>query len=136
MIYTPYTLEAMRLSYAAHHGQLDRAGAPYIFHPFHLAERMKSEQAVCVALLHDVLEDTGLTERELAARFPEEVVRAVRLLTRVPGEDYFLYLGRIRENPGEPAGQRGEALRPRAQSRPEQACRRGPRAGQRAGREI
>ena len=60
---------------------------------------MKSEQAVCVALLHDVLEDTGLTERELAARFPEEVVRAVRLLTRFPGEDYFLYLGRIRENP-------------------------------------
>ena len=34
MIYTPYTLEAMRLSYAAHHGQLDRAGAPYIFHLF------------------------------------------------------------------------------------------------------
>lgn len=99
MIYTPYTLEAMRLSYAAHHGQLDRAGAPYIFHLFHLAEQMKSEQAVCVALLHDVLEDTGLTERELAARFPEEVVRAVRLLTRFPGEDYFLYLGRIRENP-------------------------------------
>ena len=38
MIYTPLTNTAMRLAYAAHQGQTDQAGLPYIFHPFHLAE--------------------------------------------------------------------------------------------------
>ena len=63
----PYMLEsdlthaAMRLAYAAHHGQLDKAGVPYVFHPYHLAEQMPDEITACVALLHDVLEDTSVT---------------------------------------------------------------------------
>ena len=40
MIYTPLTNKALRLAYAAHHGQLDKSGQPYIFHPYHLAEQM------------------------------------------------------------------------------------------------
>lgn len=61
MIYTPLTCEAMKIAYRAHHGQTDKAGLPYVFHPFHLAEQMKDEYSVCVALLHDVVEDTDVT---------------------------------------------------------------------------
>lgn len=57
MIYTPLTNKALRLAYAAHHGQTDNSGQPYIFHPYHLAEQMTDEVSVCVALLHDVAED-------------------------------------------------------------------------------
>ena len=32
MIYTPLTVKAMNVAYNAHHGQKDKAGAPYIFH--------------------------------------------------------------------------------------------------------
>ena len=33
MIYTPLTNKALRLAYASHHGQTDKSGQPYIFHP-------------------------------------------------------------------------------------------------------
>ena len=45
MIYTPLTNKAMRLAYAAHQGQTDQAGLPYIFHPFHLAEQMDGRRS-------------------------------------------------------------------------------------------
>lgn len=46
MIYTPLTNKAMKLAYRAHHGQTDKCGQPYIFHPYHLAEQMKEEVTV------------------------------------------------------------------------------------------
>ena len=72
MLYTPLTNKAMRIAYAAHHGQTDKSGQPYIFHPLHLAEQMEDEVSACVALLHDVAEDTDVTLEELARE--EELV--------------------------------------------------------------
>lgn len=99
MIYTALTNKAMRLAYAAHHGQQDKSGQPYIFHPYHLAEQMEDETAVCVALLHDVVEDTAVTFADLEQAFPEEVTAALRLLTHRRGTDYFDYIRAIRQNP-------------------------------------
>lgn len=99
MIYTPLTIRAMNIAYAAHHGQVDKAGVPYIFHPLHLAEQMDDEVSCCAALLHDVVEDTDVTLEQLAAEFPAEVVEAVRLLTHLPDQDYLEYVRAIRENP-------------------------------------
>jgi (p)ppGpp synthase/HD superfamily hydrolase len=99
MIYTLLTNKALRLAYAAHHGQTDKSGQPYIFHPYHLAEQMTDEVSVCVALLHDVVEDTDLTFADLEREFPKEVTDALRLLTHEKGTDYFDYVRAIRENP-------------------------------------
>lgn len=99
MIYTPLTMKAMKIAYDAHHGQVDKAGVPYIFHPLHLAETMDDEISCCAALLHDTVEDTDVTLEQLAAEFPAEVVEAVRLLTHAPGTDYYDYVRAIRENP-------------------------------------
>ncbi|HIT33666.1 MAG TPA: HD domain-containing protein [Candidatus Faecousia intestinigallinarum] len=99
MIYTPLTNKALRLAYAAHHGQTDKSGQPYIFHPYHLAEQMTDEVSVCVALLHDVVEDTSLTFEDLEREFPKEVTDILRLLTHEKGTDYFDYVRVIRENP-------------------------------------
>lgn len=99
MIYTHLTNEAMKIAYRAHHGQVDKGGIPYIFHPFHLAEQMTDEYTTCVALLHDVVEDTDVTLEALSAVFPAEVVEAVALLTHRPGDDYLQYVAAIRENP-------------------------------------
>lgn len=99
MIYTPLTHKAMRLAYAAHHGQTDKSGIPYIFHPLHLAEQMEDEISCCVALLHDTVEDTSITLEELSESFPAEIVEAVALLTYDPDMDYYEYVRRIKKNP-------------------------------------
>ena len=99
MIYTDLTIRAMNLAYDAHHGQFDKGGVPYIFHPIHLAEEMDDEISTCVALLHDTVEDTAVTLEELAEIFPREIVEAVDLLTHRDGVEYFDYIRAIKANP-------------------------------------
>lgn len=99
MIYTELTIKAMNLAYNAHHGQFDKGGVPYIFHPIHLAETMDDEISTCVALLHDTVEDTGVTLEQLAQEFPREVVEAVALLTHAEDVEYFDYVRNIKQNP-------------------------------------
>ncbi len=100
MLYTPLTKLAMRIAFDAHRDQVDKSGLPYIFHPFHLAEGMEDETSACVALLHDVIEDSETTLDELiAAGFPPAVTDALALLTHDPAEPYMRYVARIRENP-------------------------------------
>ena len=99
MIYTPLTNKAMRIAYNAHQGQVDKSGQPYIFHPYHLAEQMDDEVSVCVALLHDVMEDTDVTYEILAKEFPKEVMDALVLLTHKEGTDYYEYVRAVKKNP-------------------------------------
>lgn len=100
MIYTDLTRKAMQIAYDAHHGAVDSTGAPYIFHPMHLAEQMDTEYACCAALLHDVVEDTDITLDDLrAAGFPLPVIVAVGLLTHDPRVDYFDYVRALKANP-------------------------------------
>jgi len=99
MVYTEMTKKAMRIAYEAHHGQVDKSGVPYVFHPLHLAESMEDEISCCVALLHDVVEDTDITLEDLAQVFPAEVVEAVALLTHAEDVDYFDYVRKIKTNP-------------------------------------
>lgn len=100
MRYTPMTQRAMDLCYQAHRDQRDKAGVPYVFHPFHLAETMDSEEEICTALLHDAVEDGGLTLDDLVqAGFPPAVVQAVDLLTRRPGQPYADYLAALARHP-------------------------------------
>ena len=51
------------------------------------------------ALLHDVVEDTEITFEDLTGEFPEEVVEALRYLTRDKSMNYFDYIRNIRKNP-------------------------------------
>lgn len=99
MIYTALTNKALKIAYAAHDGQTDKAGMPYIFHPYHLAEQMDDEISVCVALLHDVAEDTAVTLESLAEIFPQEVMEPLRLLTHKKGDDYLEYVKALKQNP-------------------------------------
>lgn len=100
MIYTPLTRLAMRLAYDAHRDQLDKSGVPYVFHPFHLAEQMDTEETVIAALLHDVAEDTSYTLSDIAALgFPEPVMEALALLTHDPAVPYLEYVAALKSNP-------------------------------------
>ena len=100
MIYTPMVNKAIRLLYEKHKDQVDKAGLPYVFHPFHVAESMQDEARTIVALLHDTVEDTDLTFEELEAMgFGTDVVDALKCMTHQHDEDYFEYVKRVGTNP-------------------------------------
>lgn len=98
MIYTALTNRAMVIAYDAHHGQVDKQGIPYVFHPFHVAEQMTDELSTCVALLHDVVEDSDVTLNDLAQEFPTEVVEALALLTHDESVPYLEYVQALAGN--------------------------------------
>ena len=100
MIYTELTKKAMRLCFEAHKDQVDKSGLPYVFHPFHVAEQMTTEETTVVALLHDVVEDTEYTLDDIAAMgFPQSVIDALKLLTHDDLVPYMTYVAAIRSNP-------------------------------------
>lgn len=100
MIYTKMTNLAIIIAYNAHHNQFDKNNIPYIFHPYHIAEQMDTEDAIIVALLHDVLEDTNITLNYLTEQgFSKNITDALNLLTHNKNEDYYEYIRRIKTNP-------------------------------------
>lgn len=91
---------ARSIAEAAHAGQVDRAGAPYILHPQRVASLVDGDAAKAVAWLHDVVEDTALTFGDLDSMgVSPEVLAPLRLLTREPGVPYPEYIGRIKADP-------------------------------------
>ena len=88
---SPSDLERVRLAYRfadeAHLGQLRNGGEPYITHPIAVAgqcaEWKLDAQALMAALLHDALEDCGVTKPELIQRFGSPVAELVDGLTKL-----------------------------------------------------
>ena len=100
MIYTPKTKMALQLCFEAHKEQVDKSGMPYVFHPFHLAEQMQTEETTVVALLHDVVEDTDYTIDDLKNMgFGKTITDAIALMTHADGVDYMDYVRAIKNNP-------------------------------------
>ena len=100
MLYTEATKKAMKLCFEAHKEQVDKAGLPYVFHPFHLAEQMPDEDTTVTALLHDVVEDTSCTLDDLRAMgFNERVLSALKLMTHDKSLPYLEYAAQIKKDP-------------------------------------
>ncbi len=78
---------AIEIAAAAHAGQVDKGGEPYILHPLKVMLRMTTEQERIAAVLHDVIEDTSVTIELLRSEgFTDEVLRALTALTKLSGE--------------------------------------------------
>lgn len=95
---------ALTVAVVAHRGQVDKAGKPYSNHPRRVAERLGDEadpEALAVAWLHDVVEDTTWTLDLLTAIgwFPPSVVEAVDAITHRPKEQRASYYRRVKANP-------------------------------------
>ena len=74
-------LEAYEFGEAAHKGQTRKSGEAYITHPVavaqELAEMHLDSEAICAAILHDVVEDTPATLGEIQEKFGEDVALIV-----------------------------------------------------------
>ena len=81
--------QMLHIATSAHHGQYDKGGAPYILHPLKVMHYIKSddEELMCMALGHDVIEDTSVTYKDLRdAGISERVITGIRALTKQPGQ--------------------------------------------------
>lgn len=95
-------LKACQIALYAHHGQTRRnRRTPYTHHCQNVAAKMvPDDDAVAVAWLHDVIEDTDETAETLTEKgMPFHIVKAVVDLTKVKGESYADYLIRVAANP-------------------------------------
>ena len=92
-------VKAFVFAYMAHRGQKDKAGKPYILHPVNVAKRVKGKERKIVALLHDIVEDTEISLDKLEKMgFGDEIVEAVKAITKTKGEEYADYLKRVKNN--------------------------------------
>ena len=91
---------AIEIAAAAHSGQIDKGGEPYILHPLKVMLRVTTEHERISAVLHDVIEDTSVTIEYLRSEgFPEEVLHAITALTKLPGESRIEAAKRASLNP-------------------------------------
>jgi len=93
----PSIEDAIALAAQAHAGQQDKNGQPYILHPLRVMLAMAPDdtEGQIVAVLHDVLEDTAITDDDLLKQgYPLHIVTALRALTHRPGEPYMDYVHR------------------------------------------
>lgn len=91
---------AIEIAAVAHAGQVDKAGAPYVFHPLRVMLAVNTQHERMAAVLHDVVEDTDVTLARLESEgFPGEVIRAIDALTKRPGESRLDAAKRASVNP-------------------------------------
>ncbi|HET8688599.1 MAG TPA: HD domain-containing protein [Methanosarcina sp.] len=99
--------DAIAFATEKHHGQFDKGGKPYILHPLKVMHYLKNdedEELMCIAVLHDVVEDCfdgnheagfqALLELGMTAR----VIAGVRALTKLPGQSLEVYMMGIKAN--------------------------------------
>ena len=93
---------ALQFAREKHKGQFRIGGAEYITHPMAVAEIVKRQghgiDVQIAALFHDLLEDTDATENEILALSNENVLEAVKLLTKQKGYVMESYVSAIRKN--------------------------------------
>src|SRR5690242_9612910 len=96
----PTLQDAIALAVEAHAGQTERSGQPYIVHPLRVMFRVESELERIVAVLHDVVEDTGRTFEDLRRLgYSEEIIQALDCVTKREGEPYDQFIERAAPNP-------------------------------------
>jgi guanosine-3',5'-bis(diphosphate) 3'-pyrophosphohydrolase len=76
-----HVVRAFEFAEVAHEGQFRKSGEPYINHPLAvaaiLAEMRMDHQCLMAALLHDVIEDTGVPKHQIGSEFDKEVAELV-----------------------------------------------------------
>ena len=93
---------ALEFAKEKHKGQFRKGGAEYITHPIAVYEFVREQgfgtDFQIAALFHDLLEDTDATEEEIIRYGNEEILKAVKLMTKEKGYEMSEYISGIRSN--------------------------------------
>jgi hypothetical protein len=91
----------IRLAVKGHAGQFDKGGNPYILHVLKVMDNLHTddEELQCIAVGHDLIEDTRITAKEMLRQgISPRVVTAIELLTKKKGQTDDEYLNIILSN--------------------------------------
>lgn len=91
--------KAAQICLQHHFGQVDKQGEPYFMHPFRIMLKCQTDEERIVALLHDIIEDTDYTLKELRETFGDDIANAIIHISRGCDEPYFKYIERLSKNP-------------------------------------
>ena len=93
-------MEKRWVSFEYHKDQRDRAGKPYLDHLKTVADGLsiKEEDYICVAWLHDIVEDHNYPVEKIRAEFGNDITLAVIAISKIKGEAYQDYLNRVKSN--------------------------------------
>jgi (p)ppGpp synthase/HD superfamily hydrolase len=94
-------MSMLRAAVEGHDGVYDKGGQPYFFHVYHVMTRLHTDdpELKCIALGHDLIEDTDLTDADLIIMgFNDRVIDGIRALTKIPGESYDDYRNKVMGN--------------------------------------
>ena len=84
---TKLIMKAFNLANEKHKDQKRGSGEPYIVHPLQVAYTLAGigldSQTICAALLHDVVEDTDVTNEDLVREFGQEIADMVAGVTKL-----------------------------------------------------
>jgi len=93
---------AIALAATAFQNKTDKGGKPYILHCLHVMNKMKyegDEELMIVAVLHDLIEDTGYTFTDLEVMgYSDRVINLLVLLTHSKNISYETYIEQIKSN--------------------------------------
>ena len=84
---TKLIMKAYNFAEEKHHNQYRKSGESYIIHPLNvayiLAQIGLDDNTICAALLHDVVEDTDVTNEDIKKQFGEEIAEMVAGVTKL-----------------------------------------------------
>lgn len=93
--------KAIKLASEVFQNTFDKGGEPYMMHCLRVMMNVGNDnERKCIAILHDIVEDTNITLQDLRNMcFSERIINAVDCLTHKKGEDYMTYIKRISTHP-------------------------------------
>jgi hypothetical protein len=92
--------KAIQIAVSAHKEQVDKSEQPYILHLIRVMDAGETEQEKICGILHDLVEDTDWTFEKLENEgFSEEIISALKCVTKQENEDYAAFIGRVKTNP-------------------------------------
>ena len=93
---------ALKFATEKHRGQIRKEGIEYITHPVAVAELLKKLgydiEYQITGLFHDLLEDTDVTDQEILSLSNDDVLKAVKLLTKYKGYIMDDYINNLKNN--------------------------------------
>ncbi|WP_330697086.1 HD domain-containing protein, partial [Christensenella hongkongensis] len=90
--YDPMVEKAFQMAEKAHEGQLRHSGEPFFTHPLAVADIIADlgldNTTIIAGILHDSVEDTVITNEDIAREFNPEIVKLVDGVTKLKNYDF------------------------------------------------